>query len=79
MVVSAIRIIGNVLIEQDCSVYASQMRVRIDPSKYLYPDASIVCGQPEFADDNEVTPAQSYRRGRSDVAFLIHPRPPDQA
>ena len=55
LVASAIHAIFDTLLERDCSVYASQMRVRIDPSKYLYPDASIVCGEPEFADDNEVT------------------------
>jgi len=39
----------------DCLVYASQMRVRIDDTKYVYPDASVVCGDAEFEDDNEVT------------------------
>ena len=39
----------------DCTVYASQMRVSIDPFKYVYPDVSVVCGQPEFEGENEVT------------------------
>ena len=51
-------IIGNLfrLLEGlDCIIYASQMRVRIDPSKYVYPDLSVVCGEPRFEDENEVT------------------------
>ena len=51
-------IIGNLfrLLETlDCTVYASQMRVRIDASKYVYPDVSVVCGESRFEDENEVT------------------------
>ena len=40
---------------RDCLVYASQMRIRIDETKYVYPDASVVCGTPDFEDENEVT------------------------
>lgn len=47
--------LGNALTDHDCRVYASQMRVRIDPSKYVYPDVSVVCGEPRFEDENEVT------------------------
>ncbi len=39
---------------RDCTVFASQMRVQVDDFKYLYPDASVVCGEPAYADDNEV-------------------------
>lgn len=45
----------NLLADSDCVVRASDMRVRIDASKYVYPDVSVVCGQPAYADDNEVT------------------------
>jgi len=55
IVASAIIALGNILSASDCAVYASQMRVRIDPSKYVYPDLSVVCGQPRFEDENEVT------------------------
>lgn len=55
IVASAIRAIGNAVLDQQCTVYASQMRVRIDAAKYVYPDVSLVCGQPEFEDDSEVT------------------------
>ena len=40
--------------QRGCTVFASQMRVQIDEFKYLYPDASVVCGEPAYADDNEV-------------------------
>ena len=40
--------------DPDCTVFASQMRVHIDESKYLFPDVSVVCGQPAYSDDNEV-------------------------
>ena len=51
------RIIGALLgavDDRDCTVFASQMRVQIDETKYLYPDASVACGEPAYADDNEV-------------------------
>lgn len=40
--------------ERVCTVFASQMRVQIDETRYLYPDTSVVCGEPAFADDNEI-------------------------
>ncbi|MYD11929.1 MAG: Uma2 family endonuclease [Chloroflexi bacterium] len=51
----AITALSTALANLDCRVYASQMRVRIDPSKYVYPDVSVVLGQPRFEDENEVT------------------------
>ncbi len=47
--------IGNALGDRDCVVRASDMRVRIDGTKYVYPDVSVVCGEPEFQDETEVT------------------------
>ena len=44
----------SVSVGSKCAVYASQMRVRIDDTKYVYPDASVVCGDPDFDDENEV-------------------------
>ena len=55
IVANAIGSIGVALRERDCTVYASQMRVRIDAATYVYPDVSVVCGAPEFEDDNQVT------------------------
>ena len=40
---------------KNCEVLGSQMRVRIDDTKYVYPDVSVVCGDPEFEHENEVT------------------------
>jgi Uma2 family endonuclease len=39
-----------------CEVYSSDMRNRVTPvGLYTYPDASVVCGEPEFADDQKDT------------------------
>lgn len=39
----------NRLRGSDCRVLGSNMRVRVMPSeRYVYPDATIVCGQPQF-------------------------------
>ncbi len=45
----------NLLADTDCSVHSSDLRVRIDDAKYVYPDVSVICGRPEFEDENEVT------------------------
>ena len=55
IVASTIVALGTVLSERHCEIYASQMRVGIDPLKYVYPDVSVVCGEPEFEGDSEVT------------------------
>jgi len=54
IVANAIIAIGNAVAGRGCTVFASQMRVQVDDFKYLYPDASVVCGEPAYADDNEV-------------------------
>ncbi len=39
-----------------CKAYASDMRVRVSPTGlYTYPDVVVVCGQPQFADDQRDT------------------------
>lgn len=35
---------------KSCEVYANDMRVRMNPKHYGYPDVVVVCGEPEFAD-----------------------------
>lgn len=40
--------------DRDCTVFGSQMRVEIDESKYLFPDVSVVCGEPAYGDYNKV-------------------------
>ena len=39
--------------ESDCVVRAGTVRVKIDETTYVYPDASVVCGESLFADDNK--------------------------
>ena len=44
--------LGNQLMDSDCEVFASEMRVRTSPAvSYLYPDVIVVCGEPRFEDD----------------------------
>ena len=51
-------IVGNITTELnlrlrplDCDVYPSDMKVRLpDSSRFFYPDVSVVCGEPDFAD-----------------------------
>jgi Uma2 family endonuclease len=35
---------------QTCSIYDSDMRIKITDKKYVYPDMSVVCGESVFAD-----------------------------
>ena len=46
--------LGVALEGRDCFIFGSQMRVRIDESRYLFPDVSVVCGEPAYGDDNKV-------------------------
>lgn len=46
------RELGNALKSLPCRVYTSDMRVKIPATGlYTYPDVTVVCGSPEFADD----------------------------
>ncbi|HYU23979.1 MAG TPA: Uma2 family endonuclease [Thermoanaerobaculia bacterium] len=37
---------------EHCRVYASDMKVRIQgPTRFYYPDATVVCGPPQYAED----------------------------
>jgi Uma2 family endonuclease len=40
---------------RDCEVFDSDLRVRVDPGRYTYPDLSVVCGESRFADDQADT------------------------
>lgn len=45
------RVLGNQLIEMPCSIYASDMKVKIQKfNRYVYPDLVIVCGTGEYTD-----------------------------
>ncbi len=40
---------------RNCSVTASDVRVRVARNAYTYPDIAVVCGTPRFADDQKDT------------------------
>ncbi len=47
-----IRVVGNQVLERDCNVYSSDMRVKIEKiKKYVYPDIAVTCGKEIFEDD----------------------------
>jgi Uma2 family endonuclease len=51
-----IRELGNLLKRRPCRVYTSDQRVSVEQG-YLYPDVSVVCGQPQYFDkDNLINP-----------------------
>lgn len=60
----------------DCRVISSDMRNRVSPTRYLYPDFSVVCGEPETDERavnlwnptlvGEVTSPSSIERDRGD-------------
>ncbi len=46
------RVLDTQLLERDCNVYGSDMRVKIKKiNKYTYPDVVITCGKELFEDD----------------------------
>lgn len=48
-----VRVTGNQLIEKPCSVFSSDMRIKIEEAgKYTYPDIVIACESQEFEDEN---------------------------
>jgi Uma2 family endonuclease len=50
------RILGNLLEERPCLVTSSDLRVRVEPGGlYTYPDIVVVCGKPQYADDQRDT------------------------
>jgi Uma2 family endonuclease len=58
-----VRIIGNLAFElrnalrqRPCEVTTSDLRLRVSPNGlYTYPDVTVVCGEPKFADDQKDT------------------------
>ncbi len=52
IVANIVRELGNALKGRRCEVYPSDMRVKVAKSGlYTYPDATVVCTEPEFEDD----------------------------
>lgn len=53
---NCIRLISTHLLDRDCSVYGSDMRIKIESTgKYSYADAVALCGKEIFEDENEDT------------------------
>lgn len=47
-----IRVLGNQLLEKPCSVFSSDMKVKMEEiGKYSYPDIVVVCEKEEFEDE----------------------------
>jgi Uma2 family endonuclease len=42
--------LNSQLAQRPCEVYPSDMRVKVNKIKYTYPDVTVVCGEPKFAD-----------------------------
>ena len=38
-----------------CRTHSSDMRVKINDLRYVYPDLSVICGEPTFSDDKRTT------------------------
>ena len=54
--VNVVRLLDNQLLERDCNIYGSDMRVKITSTgKYTYPDVVAVCGEEIFEDETEDT------------------------
>jgi Uma2 family endonuclease len=48
-----VRVLGNQLLEKPCSVFSSDMKVKIQPiGKYSYPDIVVVCEKEKYEDEN---------------------------
>lgn len=45
---NVIRTIGQAARPRGCTTFSSDLRIGIENSAYFYPDASIVCGEPEI-------------------------------
>jgi Uma2 family endonuclease len=43
--------VGERLIGGGCTVAVSPVRVRVSPTKFVYPDIVVVCGEPLFTDE----------------------------
>ncbi len=66
--------LGAQLVDSDCRLHTSHMRVGVSPTRYLYPDLSAVCGEAETGNGTttllnpvfvvEVTSPSSIERDR---------------
>ena len=48
-----VRVLGNQLLDKPCSVYSSDMKIRIEKArKYTYPDVVVACQTERFEDEH---------------------------
>lgn len=45
--------LGNALADRPCRVLNSDMRIKLPTGLYTYPDASVICDQPQFEDGHK--------------------------
>lgn len=45
--------LGNQLTDTPCCVLTSDMKIKLPTGLYTYPDASVVCDQPQYEDDRK--------------------------
>ena len=50
---NVIRALGNALADSPCRVLTSDMKIKLPTGLYTYPDASVVCDQPQYEDDRK--------------------------
>lgn len=56
IVASLVRVLGNALLDRDCNVYPSDLRVRTsEGALYTYPDVTVTCGEERFEDEHADT------------------------
>ena len=56
LVASLVRLLGNALLDRDCNVYPSDLRVRTsEGALYSYPDVTVTCGEEQFEDEHADT------------------------
>lgn len=44
--------IGSQIRGSNCKAYSSDLKIKISNNRYVYPDLSVVCGETQYADDN---------------------------
>ena len=50
---NVIRALGNAFADSPCCVLTSDMKIKLPTGLYTYPDASVVCNQPQYEDDRK--------------------------
>lgn len=48
-----VRELGVQLRDKPCDVFAQDLKTRTTPTRFSYPDVIVICGEPEFLDENE--------------------------